>query len=135
MAMKLRSRAGALGALFLTGSLFAGCGGGAEAPSAEQTTGGEAAPSYEGPVASTDVEAGRAQFEQHCNGCHPGGAQGYGPAIASIEWDPAQMRRQIREGSGRMPGTPADALSSADLESLLAYLQTLGSVSASPEPL
>jgi mono/diheme cytochrome c family protein len=120
----------ALGAVLLASSLFTGCGGAAEEAGGEPTTGGEAAAAYAGPVASTDVEAGRQAFEQHCNGCHPGGAQGYGPAVTGLNWDPGHMRQQIREGSGRMPAIGPDALPSEQLEALLAYLQTTGSVAA-----
>ena len=117
-----------VGLVFLASSLMAGCGGAPEEAGPEPTTGGEVAPSYAGPVASTDVEAGQAVYEQHCNGCHPGGERGYGPAVTGINWDPAQMRHQIREGAGRMPGFGPDQISDESLEALLAYLQTKGGV-------
>jgi mono/diheme cytochrome c family protein len=124
--MKLRV---GVGVVFLLSSLMVGCGGAPEeAAGTEPTTGGELTPSYAGPVTSTDVEAGQAVYEQHCNGCHPGGERGYGPAVTGINWDPAQMRHQIREGEGRMPGFGPDQISDESLEALLAYLQTNGSV-------
>jgi mono/diheme cytochrome c family protein len=100
-------------------------GGGGGGTTTTNTSGGEG---YEGAVTSTDTAAGSAAYEQHCNGCHPGGQSGYGPVVAGIAWSPARMRQQIREGSGRMPGFSATDLDAAGLEALLAHLQTTGAV-------
>jgi mono/diheme cytochrome c family protein len=103
--------------------LAIGCGGGGGGTAAGGgTAGGE--DEYAGPVASTDVAHGQERYRAVCSSCHENGA----PALANIAWTPARMRRQIREGSGRMPAIRESRLSAADLEAVLAYLQSIGAV-------
>jgi mono/diheme cytochrome c family protein len=107
--------------------MLAACGGddGGGTTTTTNTSGGEG---YEGAVTSTDTALGSSTFEQHCNGCHPGGQSGYGPAVSGVAWTPARMRQQIREGSGRMPGFSATDIDAAALEALLAHLVTTNAV-------
>lgn len=105
----------------LSGAVLIGCGGG----------GGEAAEAddmaqYEGPIASTDVARGEQVYNDVCMSCHAGGA----PNLDNIGWDPARMRHQIREGSGRMPAMPLDRVSDEDMEAALAYMVTIGAVTS-----
>ena len=104
------------------------CGGGGG------TTTPENAASYEGPVASSDVAGGQQLFQTHCGTCHTGQSGSYGPRVADLGWTAAHMRQQIREGSGRMPGFDASRLSAEQLESTLAFLQTLHAVVPNPAP-
>lgn len=103
------------------------CGGGDSGggTTTTNTSGGEG---YEGAVTSTDTALGASTYEQHCNGCHPGGQAGFGPAVSGIGWTPAQMRQQIREGEGRMPGFSTTDIDAATLEALLAHLVSTGAV-------
>ena len=110
----LRFHAGMLSVLVL-----AACGGGAGAEEPDRI-----AAEYEGPIASTDVARGEELFNGLCMACHAGGA----PALQGIGWEPAAMRRQIREGEGRMPAISESRLSAEDLEALLAYMVTIGAV-------
>lgn len=117
--------------LSLLGAMLAltlsACGGGSSSASGgEGTSGGEAA--YEGPIASSDTAAGQAVYETYCNGCHPGGAEGRGPAINASHESPAEARQQVREGGDHMPAFPESRISGDDLEALLAYMVTLGAV-------
>jgi mono/diheme cytochrome c family protein len=106
---------------------LAGCG--SESPTeGEGTSGGEV--SYEGPVASMDTVGGEAVFQQFCNGCHPGGNEGRGPALVNENEPAAEVREQVREGGGQMPGFGEDRIDAMQLEALLAYLQTIGAVAA-----
>ena len=115
-----------LGALTVL-SLVA-CGGGAEEPSgAEASTGAELA-EYEGPIASTDVERGKELFGVHCDDCHPGGEEDVGPSLIADPHPPAQLRKQVREGSGKMKPFPEKRLDSGDLEAILAYLASINAV-------
>lgn len=100
----------------------AGCGGASK--------GAETLPSehYEGPIASSDIELGADVFQRSCNGCHPGGERGYGPALANHPHATAAVRRIVREGKGKMPGFGEEKLSKDELEALLAYLDTIGGV-------
>lgn len=100
------------------------CGG-----TATTTTGSTTAPaSYDGPVTSTDVALGQQVWAGKCASCHTEQDGAYGPRVAGGNDSPAEMRRQVREGSGRMPGFGESQISSAELEALLAYLQTNGGV-------
>lgn len=102
------------------------CGGTESGGGGQGSAGGEAA--YAGPIGSTDTAAGQAVFETYCSGCHPGGAEGRGPTLLDIHETPAQARQQLREGGDHMPAFPESRISATDLEDLLAYLTTLGSV-------
>lgn len=104
------------------------CGGGGGEEHGEGSSGGEDLSAYEGPLGSTDVAAGQAVYEANCEGCHPGGAEGAGPAITSLAWDPAHMRHQVRVGESRMPAFGEDRIAAGDLEHLLAYLQSIGAL-------
>lgn len=112
-------------AILVLALLTPACGGGGG--TGESTT-PEGGASYEGPVASSNVEHGHLEWNEHCAGCHTESAGSYGPRVASLAWTPAHMRRQIREGEGRMPGFDASQLSAEDLEDTLAYLVSIGAV-------
>jgi len=118
-----------IGVLTLMVSLAWGvtaCGGTESGEGGEGSSGGEAA--YAGPIGSTDTAAGQAVFETYCSGCHPGGAEGRGPSILDAHESPAEARQQVREGGDHMPAFPESRISATDLENLLAYLTTLGTV-------
>jgi len=105
-------------AMTLLGVALAGCGGAGAAGE-----GGSA--SYEGAIASNDVAGGEQVFNEACGGCHGGG-----PSLQDLAWDPARMRRQIREGSGGMPALSLDDVSDDDVEAVLAFLVTIGAVAS-----
>src|SRR5262245_35890352 len=96
---------GMVGAVFFAFGLVVACGGGGGG-GAGGTSGGEDA--YAGPIASTDVALGQQRYEARCASCHGGGT---GPELANIGWDAARVRRQIREGSSRMPAISEARLS------------------------
>lgn len=110
------------------------CGGGAEEPAGEESSGGESEggqsedSAYEGPITSTDVAHGKEVFETHCEDCHPGGEEDVGPSLIADPHTPAQLRKQVREGSGKMRPFSEKRVSGEDLEALLAYLQTINAV-------
>jgi mono/diheme cytochrome c family protein len=84
---------------------------------------------YHGPITSDQVENGRAIYEENCAVCHPGGDAAGGPAIKNIGIEPGRARMQIREGSAQMPAFGESKIGKPQLEALLAYLETLGTVS------
>lgn len=101
----------ALLALVLVMSIaLAGCGGGG---------GGQPAAS------GGNVQAGQAVFQQNCNGCHPGGAQGTGPNLKGRNLAAGQIKNQVRNGKGAMPAFPANRISDQQLNDLVAYVQSL----------
>ena len=83
---------------------------------------------YEGPIGSTDVERGAERFETFCGGCHPGGQEDVGPSLIADPHSPARVRQQIREGSAQMRPFSAARLSDADMETILAYMASIGAV-------
>ena len=115
-----------LWALALCGALVA-CGGGAEEPSSEGSSGGEDA-AYAGPIASTDVARGKEVFVANCDDCHPDGDEDVGPSLIADPHTPADLRKQVREGSGKMRPFPEKRVSNEDLEALLAYLASINAV-------
>jgi mono/diheme cytochrome c family protein len=115
------------------GMSLAACGGGggdAEEGGGGGTSGGEVAAEFDGPVQSTDVATGQARFDAICGACHPGGNEDIGPTIRGIGWAAGRVRQQARQGRGRMRPVNATRLSNEDLESVLAFLQTIGTVQA-----
>ncbi|MDA2953311.1 MAG: c-type cytochrome [Actinomycetota bacterium] len=96
------------------------------APTADS---GQAAPSA--PEAGTsdassgDVAAGKTVFEANCQGCHPAGgtqAGGVGPQVSMTKLDAAQIKYQIVNGKGAMPGGLATG---ADLDNVVAYVVSI----------
>ncbi len=84
---------------------------------------------YEGRIMSRDVERGRFVFHHTCAACHQGrvNPSGYG-------WEPWRMRRQVREGNHLMPPLTSELVTEDDLESVLAYLTTIGGVDGELPP-
>ena len=110
--------------------LAIGCGGGgAEEPSGEagESSGGDIV-QYQGPIASTDVDHGKDVFSATCDDCHPGGEEDVGPSLIANPHRPEDIRKQVREGSGKMRPFSEKRLSRDDLEALLAYLASLNAV-------
>ncbi len=71
-----------------------------------------------------DVAAGRTIFEATCGGCHAGlGTEaGVGPRLAGIGWSDEQIRAQVTNGKGAMPG---GLVSGTDLADVVAYVQSI----------
>jgi mono/diheme cytochrome c family protein len=111
----------------LAGLMFTACGGSKESNAAEASTGAELA-QYEGPIASTDVERGKELFDAICGDCHPGGEEDMGPSLIADPHTPPQLRKQVREGSGKMKAIPEKRLDAEGLEAVLAYLASINAV-------
>jgi len=107
--------------------LAVGCGGGASEPEAEGSSGSESS-EYDGPVASTDVAHGQEVFASFCDDCHPDGGEDVGPSLIADPHTAAQVRKQIREGSGKMRPFSEKRLSNEDMETLLAWLASVNAV-------
>jgi mono/diheme cytochrome c family protein len=110
------------------GLVLCACGGGGAAePSAGETTGGGEA-QYEGPMTSTDAVRGKELFDTNCGDCHPGGEADVGPSLIETPHTPARLRKQIREGSGKMKPFSEKRLPNEDMEAVLAYLASINAV-------
>lgn len=68
---------------------------------------------------------GQVLFMRECNGCHPGGAGGLGPAIANKPLPGFAMRTQIRKGIGAMPAFTEQMLGDAEVDAIVDYLNAL----------
>jgi mono/diheme cytochrome c family protein len=110
--------------LGLTVVACGGGGGSTTTTDTDTTTGGDTSAQYAGPIGSTDVAQGEARYNAVCASCHNNGA----PPVANLGWTTAHLRQQIREGSANMPAIHEARLSDADLEAVLAYLNTIGTV-------
>ncbi len=98
---------------------LAACGGGGAAGGGVATGG----------AAEADSTPGAARFRVVCGVCHGrNGDNGDAPNVRDLHWDAARMRAQIRSGSGRMRPIPVARLSDADLEQVLVFMGTIGSV-------
>lgn len=119
--MSKRGHATWLG-LLLVGLLACGGGGETEGGGGEDTSGGEQDLSaFEGPITG-DATAGATVYANNCAGCHDAGAPNlreHGHSMST-----AEVRSLIRNGSGRMPGFDEGTLSAADLENVMAHLQS-----------
>jgi mono/diheme cytochrome c family protein len=107
---------------------IAACGGGksGEEAGGEASSGGES--EYAGPIASTDVAKGKEAFDSFCGDCHPDGGADVGPSLIESPHTPADLRQQVREGSGKMRPFSEGRLGKEDLESILAYLASVNAV-------
>ena len=63
-------------------------------------------------------------FATHCNGCHPGGNGGLGPALDRPVTH-ALLKMQVRRGYGQMPAFDEETLDDQDFEALVQYLRAL----------
>ena len=68
------------------------------------------------------IQLGARVFASSCNGCHPGGADGIGPAMNNKPLPTWLMRFQVRHGLGAMPAFGPDDIDDAQLDALLTYL-------------
>lgn len=98
---------------------LAACGGGGAAGGGVATGG----------ASEADSTPGAARFRVVCGVCHGrNGDNGDAPNVRDLHWDAAGMRAQIRSGSGRMRPIPVTRLSDVDLEQVLVFMGTIGSV-------
>jgi mono/diheme cytochrome c family protein len=111
----------------IAGFMWIGCGGGPSQGSSAASSGGELT-QYEGPITSTEVDRGKELFTTHCDDCHPGGDSDVGPSLIAKPHTPPQIRKQIREGSGRMKPFSEKRLTKEDVEAVLAFLASINAV-------
>lgn len=76
------------------------------------------------PLPTEQVALGQRAFMQECHMCHPDGDGGLGPTLLR-PLPSAAIRAQIRLGAGGMPRFSDEELSDAQVDAILAYLDTL----------
>jgi mono/diheme cytochrome c family protein len=68
---------------------------------------------------------GRQVFMRFCNGCHPNGEGGLGPALNNKLLPGFLIKFQVRHGLGVMPSFSDDVISDEELDDLAGYLVAL----------
>ncbi|MDP2660796.1 MAG: cytochrome c [Dehalococcoidia bacterium] len=76
-----------------------------------------------GNVGQGAIQNGQDVYNRFCNGCHPNGKAGVGPAL--IGKSEATIKTAGRQGKGSMPGFGAAQISDAQLADLVAYVTSL----------
>jgi mono/diheme cytochrome c family protein len=72
---------------------------------------------------SANPTSGKTIYQSLCNGCHPNGKAGVGPALIGL--DEKTIVQTVRQGKGGMPPFPTDRVSDAQLSDIIAYVETL----------
>src|SRR5262245_17898636 len=71
-----------------------------------------------------DAEELRGQrvFMRECNGCHPQGAGGLGPALNNKPVPAVAIKIQVRQGFGAMPSFSENEINPQELDALVAFM-------------
>ena len=88
------------------------------------------APATSAPNAQAGLDLYRAKGCASCHGQNAGG--GIGPSLAGKTRD--QVFAQVRNPTGLMPAYGVDAISDAQLEQIVAFIESLGPTSSSATP-
>jgi mono/diheme cytochrome c family protein len=70
--------------------------------------------------------AGQRVFMRECNGCHPQGDGGLGPALNNKPVPAAAIKLQVRKGMGAMPAFTEADISAEELDALVAFMSAKG---------
>ncbi|MCL4535591.1 MAG: c-type cytochrome [Bacteroidetes bacterium] len=100
---------------------------------AKPTAASTAASSTPAPAATggtANAQAGQAVFQKFCQGCHPGGNKGFGPALKGPDFQQKfpgddALAALIRKGEGSMPAFSPAQIDDAALADLIAYIRSL----------
>ena len=70
--------------------------------------------------------AGQRVFMRECNGCHPQGSGGLGPALNNKPVPAVAIKIQVRQGLGAMPAFSENEIPSPELDALVAFMSKKG---------
>lgn len=122
----------------LTGAIALAACGGSKPESAEES---EASSGGEPELVISDkaewdslLASGQTSFDNACGSCHPGGEADLGPKLKGHAEPIGHMKKQIREGSGRMAPIGEDKLPEAEMKGLLVYLASIDAVDGVKAP-
>lgn len=76
-------------------------------------------------ITDPTLRLGKRVFDRECNQCHPGGADGLGPAINNKPLPAFLVRFQVRKGLGVMPSFSDEEISDEELRALSRYVTWL----------
>ena len=105
-------------AIVLAATLL-GAAGCASSRQSEPLQGGEEA------LSAAEI-AGQKVYMRECNGCHPQGDGGLGPALNNKPVPGAAIKIQVRAGVGAMPAFSEEEISSQELDALVEYMTERG---------
>lgn len=69
------------------------------------------------------IQNGKDVYNKSCNGCHPNGKAGAGPAL--IGANEATVKNAVRQGKGSMPAFGDGQISEDQMAGLVAYVKSL----------
>lgn len=96
-------------------SVLAACGASRQSPPLEPPT-----------RLTAEERAGQRVFMRECNGCHPQGDGGLGPALNDKPVPVAAVELQVRQGLGAMPSFSEREITEEELSALVAFLSAKG---------
>lgn len=79
------------------------------------------------PALNAEQLIGQRVYMRDCNGCHPQGAGGLGPALNDKPVPAAAIKLQVRQGLGAMPSFSEQEISAEELSALVAFMSATGS--------
>jgi len=79
------------------------------------------------PALTSEQLTGQRVYMRDCNGCHPQGAAGLGPALNDKPVPAAAIKLQVRQGVGAMPSFSEKEISAQELDALVAFMSVTGS--------
>jgi len=97
-----------------SGSAPAGAAGAASTPASQAAAGN---------AGQGAIQNGQDVYNKFCNGCHPNGKAGMGPAL--IGKSEASIKTATRQGKGAMPGFGVAQISDVQLADIVAYVTSL----------
>jgi mono/diheme cytochrome c family protein len=75
---------------------------------------------------AADAPAGQTAWAKTCQQCHGAPTEGAeGPALIPLAHTPDQIRDIVRFGNGEMKALATSSITDADLDAVIAYLQSL----------
>ena len=75
---------------------------------------------------NAEERAGLDVYMRECNGCHPQGDGGLGPALNDKPVPAVAIEAQVRQGLGAMPSFSEEDLTEAELDALTAFITATG---------
>lgn len=69
------------------------------------------------------IQSGGVVYNRFCNGCHPSGKAGVGPAITGMSDE--IVKAAVRKGKGSMPPFGEAQIAEAQMAELLVYIKSL----------
>jgi hypothetical protein len=73
-------------------------------------------------------DRGRVAFDHVCGNCHPHAQADIGPRLVGIHRTESALRDRVRYGGLRMSAISPDCITDNELQDIIVYLRTIGTV-------